>query len=160
MTRVGLGFDAHPFETGRPLVLGGLLWDADRGLSGHSDGDVILHAICDALLGAAALGSLGEHFSDQDPANRGRGSAGMLSAVVGILRDAGWSIVNVDVTLVGETPRISPRRLELQKRVGSILNLPAERVSVKGTSTNGLGFAGRGEGLAAMAVALIESRHG
>ena len=134
MNRVGLGFDAHPFEDGRPLALGGLLWDSERGLAGHSDGDVLLHAMCDALLGAAGLGSLGELFSDRDPENRGRDSAGMLAAVAGRLRDAGWSIVNVDATLVGETPRISPRRLEMQGRVGLILGLPPERVSVKGTS--------------------------
>ena len=156
MNRVGLGFDAHPFETGRPLALGGLRWDSERGLAGHSDGDVILHAICDALLGAVGLGSLGEYFSDRDPGNRGRDSAGMLSDIVARIRDAGWSIVNVDVTLIGEMPRISPRRVELQGRVGSILNLSPELVSVKGTSTNGLGFAGRGEGLAAIAVAMLE----
>ena len=156
MNRVGLGFDAHPFEGGRPLALGGIFWDSERGLAGHSDGDVLLHAICDALLGGAGLGSLGEHFSDRDPANRGRDSAAMVAGVVGMLRDAGWSIVNVDVTLIGEAPRISPRRTELRERVGAILGLPADRVSVKGTSTNGLGFAGRGEGLAAIAVVLLE----
>ena len=156
MNRVGLGFDAHPFEDGRPLKLCGLHWDSGRGLVGHSDGDVLLHAICDALLGAAGLGSLGEHFSDRETANRGRDSAEMLSVVAGRLRAAGWSIGNVDATVIGETPKIASRREETARRVAEILGAEAGRVSIRGTSTNGLGFPGRGEGLAAIAVALIE----
>ncbi len=156
MTRVGLGFDSHPFEKGRPLALGGLPWKSERGLAGHSDGDVLLHAICDALLGAAGLGSLGEHFSDRDPSNRGRDSAGMLGGVMGLVRAAGWSVGNIDATVIGEEPRIAPRRDEIVRRVAAILEIPVDRVSVRGTSTNGLGFPGRGEGLAAIAVVLLE----
>ena len=158
MNRVGLGFDAHPFEKGRRLALGGLAWEAGTGLAGHSDGDVLLHAICDALLGAAGLGSLGEHFSDRDPKGRGRESGEMLSAIAEMVRSAGWSIGNVDATVIGEEPKIAPRRVEMARRVASLLDVPPDRVSVRGTSTNGMGFPGRGEGLAAMAVVLLESR--
>ncbi|MGH9441361.1 MAG: 2-C-methyl-D-erythritol 2,4-cyclodiphosphate synthase [Thermoanaerobaculia bacterium] len=156
MSRVGLGFDAHPFEKGRTLVLGGLDWDFEAGLSGHSDGDVLLHSICDALLGAAGLGSLGEHFSDREEERRGRDSAEMLSAVAAMVRSAGWSIENLDATCLGQEPRIAPRGQEIKARISSILGISPERVSVRGTSTNGLGFPGRGEGLAAMAVVLLE----
>jgi 2-C-methyl-D-erythritol 2,4-cyclodiphosphate synthase len=155
MNRVGMGFDAHPFEEGRALALGGLLWESKRGLAGHSDGDVLLHAICDALLGAAALGSLGEYFSDQDPSGRGRESAAMLAGVMEIVRGGGWSVGNVDATLIGETPRIAPRRAEVCARVAAILAISEDRVSIRGTSTNGLGFPARGEGLAAIAVVLL-----
>ena len=157
--KVGLGFDAHPFAEGRRLKLGGLDWDSGKGLSGHSDGDALLHAVADALLGAAGLGSIGEHFSDSDPKNAGRDSAEMLSRIVKLVAERGFALVNLDATVVGEAPKISPRRIEIQARVASILGIPAERVSVRGTSTNGLGFPGRGEGLAAMAVVLIKS-HG
>jgi 2-C-methyl-D-erythritol 2,4-cyclodiphosphate synthase len=156
--KVGIGFDAHPFVQGRRLKLGGLDWEFDRGLAGHSDGDVLLHAVSDALLGAAGLGSIGEHFSDSDPSNAGRDSAEMLSRILKMTEDRGFSVVNVDSTVIGEAPKLAPRRIEVQARVASILNLPAERVSVRGTSTNGLGFPGRREGLAAMAVVLLESR--
>ena len=157
MSRVGLGFDAHPFDPARPLKLGGLLWEGERGLSGHSDGDVLLHAICDALLGAAGHGSMGEHFSDRDESRIGRDSREMLQAV--------WQMVsgthvlgNLDATVVGERPRIEPRRSELEAAVAGLLGAPPGSVSIRGTSTNGLGFPGKGEGLAAMAVVLLEER--
>ena len=156
MNRVGLGFDAHPFTEGRPLRLGGLEWPGERGLAGHSDGDVLLHAAADAILGASGNGSLGEHFSDRDPAGRGRDSAAMLVHAVGLARARGLALENLDATVVGEAPRIAPRRVELEERVAAILGVDRSRVSIRGTSTNGMGFPGRGEGLAAIVVALLE----
>jgi 2-C-methyl-D-erythritol 2,4-cyclodiphosphate synthase len=156
MSRVGLGFDAHPFAADRPLRLGGLDWPGARGLSGHSDGDVLLHAAADAILGASGSGSIGEHFSDRDPANRGRDSAEMLAGAAALARQRGLVLGNLDGTIVGEAPRIAPRRAELERRVAEILGVPREKVSVRGTSTNGMGFPGRGEGLAAIVVVLME----
>ena len=156
MSRIGLGFDAHPFAEGRPLRLGGLDWPGERGLSGHSDGDVLLHAAADAILGASGSGSLGEHFSDRDPGNRGRDSAEMLAASLALARKKGLAIGNLDATVIGESPRIAPRREQLEGRIAEILGVPRERVSVRGTSTNGMGFPGRGEGLAAIVVVLLE----
>lgn len=160
MSRTGLGFDAHPFveeDLGQatPLRLGGVDWAGERRLAGHSDGDVLLHAIADALLGAAGLGSLGEHFSDRDPANRGRDSVQMLDGVWQMVKGR-FSLSNLDATVIGESPRIATRREEIQGRIAQILCLEKDRVSVRGTSTNGLGFPGRREGLAAMAVVLLE----
>jgi len=154
--RVGLGFDAHPFAEGRSLRLGGLDWPGERGLSGHSDGDVLLHDAADAILGAAGNGSLGEHFPDRDPAHRGRDSAEMLARAAALAREKGLVLGNLDATVVGEAPRIAPRREELERHVAQILGVPREKVSVRGTSTNGMGFPGRGEGLAAMVVVLLE----
>ena len=156
MSRVGMGFDAHPFAEGRPLKLGGLDWPGERGLSGHSDGDVLLHAAADAVLGASGCGSLGEHFSDLDAAHRGRDSAGMLVRAAALAREKGLVLGNLDATVVGEAPRIAPRREELERRMAEILGVGRERISIRGTSTNGLGFPGRGEGLAAMVVVLLE----
>lgn len=156
MSRVGLGFDAHPFADGRALRLGGLDWPGERGLAGHSDGDVLLHAAADAILGASGSGSLGEHFSDRDPGNRGRDSAGMLAAAVALASGKGLAIGNLDATVIGESPRIAPRREELERRLAEILGVPREKISVRGTSTNGMGFPGRGEGLAAIVVVLLE----
>ncbi len=151
-----MGFDAHPFGEGRRLMLGGLEWPGERGLSGHSDGDVLLHAAADAILGASGSGSLGEHFSDADPARRGRDSAEMLSRAADLAREKGLAIGNLDATVVGESPRIAPRREALERRMAEILGVSAEKISIRGTSTNGLGFPGRGEGLAAMVVVLME----
>jgi 2-C-methyl-D-erythritol 2,4-cyclodiphosphate synthase len=156
MSRVGLGFDAHPFAAGRPLKLGGLDWPGERGLSGHSDGDALLHAAADAILGASGSGSLGEHFSDRDPAHRGRDSAEMLARAAALAREKGLVLGNLDATVVGESPRIAPRRDELEQRMADILGVAKDRISVRGTSSNGLGFPGRGEGLAAMVVVLLE----
>ena len=156
MSRIGLGFDAHPFAAERPLKLGGLDWPGERGLSVHSDGDVLLHAAADAILGASGSGSLGEHFSDRDPAHRGRDSAGMLARAAALAREKGLVLGNLDATVVGESPRIAPRRDELERRIAGILGVPREKISVRGTSSNGLGFPGRGEGLAAMVVVHLE----
>ena len=156
MSRIGLGFDAHPFAPERPLRLGGLAWPGERGLSGHSDGDVLLHAAADAVLGASGSGSLGEHFSDGDPENRGRDSAEMLARAAALARQRGFSVGNLDATVVGEAPKIAPRRENLERRLAEILGVSRDRISVRGTSTNGLGFPGRGEGLAAIVVVLLE----
>ena len=156
MSRVGLGFDAHPFAEGRSLHLGGLAWPGERGLAGHSDGDVLRQAAADAILGASGNGSLGEHFSDRDPGNLGRDSAGMLARAGVIARGKGFVLGNLDATVVGESPRIAPRRDELERRLAEILGVDRARISVRGTSTNGMGFPGRGEGLAAIVVVLLE----
>jgi 2-C-methyl-D-erythritol 2,4-cyclodiphosphate synthase len=155
--RVGLGFDVHPFDESRPLMLGGVEVPDSPGLAGHSDGDVLSHAVADALLGAAGLGDLGERFPAtaewQDAA-----SAGILADIARALADEGWSIADVDATVVAQGPRIAPHRDRMIEAVASALAVSPEQVSVKATTTDGLGVIGRGEGIAALAVALIE-RH-
>ncbi|MGH2748782.1 MAG: 2-C-methyl-D-erythritol 2,4-cyclodiphosphate synthase [Actinomycetota bacterium] len=155
MIRVGLGFDVHPFDETRPLMLGGIEVPGSPGLAGHSDGDVLSHAVADALLGAAGLGDLGERFPStaewQDAA-----SAGILAEVARTLLDGGWSIADVDATVVAQGPRIAPHRDRMIEAVAAALAISAERMSVKATTTDGLGVIGRGEGIAAFAVALIE----
>ncbi|MCM2249898.1 MAG: 2-C-methyl-D-erythritol 2,4-cyclodiphosphate synthase [Geothrix sp.] len=157
--RIGQGFDVHRFadpEAGRPLVLMGCDIPHDRGLVGHSDADVMLHALMDALLGAAGLGDIGLHFPDTDPAFRGADSAGLLERVMGDLAERGWRVVNADVCLIGERPKIGPHRQRMRDRIAPLLGLHAEALNVKATTTEKLGFMGRGEGLAAQAVVLIE----
>lgn len=157
MIRVGLGFDVHPFDEARPLMLGGIEVPGSPGLAGHSDGDVLSHAVADALLGAAGLGDLGERFPAtarwQDAA-----SAGILAEVARILQDGRWSIADVDATVVAQGPRIAPHRDRMIETVAAALAISPERISVKATTTDGLGVIGRGEGIAAFAVALIERR--
>lgn len=157
--RTGLGFDVHRFagpEEGRRLVLMGCEVPHDRGLAGHSDADVMLHALMDALLGAAGLGDIGQHFPDTDPAFRGADSAGLLERVMGDLAERGWRVVNADVCLIGERPKVGPHRQRMRERVAPLLGIPVEALNVKATTTEKLGFTGRGEGLAAQAVVLIE----
>lgn len=154
--RVGIGFDAHPFAAGRPLRVGGVEIPHPAGLAGHSDGDALLHAIADALLGAAGLGSLGEHFPDDDDVWRGADSSVLLGRAAAGARGEGFRIGNVDAVVVAESPRIAPHADRIRRRIAEILEVAPERVSVRGTSTNGLGFAGRGEGIAAIAVVLLE----
>ncbi len=154
-SRVGIGFDAHPFVAGRPLRLGGIVIPHPFGLKGHSDGDALLHAIADAILGAAGLASLGEHFPDDDAATEGAESGPLLARVSDVARRNGFSIENVDAVVVGEAPRISPHRESMRARVAAILDLGVESVNIRGTSSNGLGFPGRGEGIAVMAVVLL-----
>ena len=157
--RVGQGFAVHRFaapEEGRPLVLMGCEIPFDRGLAGHSDADVMLHALMDALLGAAGLGDIGMHFPDTDPAFRGADSAALLGRVMGDLLERGWRVVNADVCLIGERPRIGPHRARMRERVAPLLGIPPEALNVKATTTEQLGFTGRGEGLAAQAVVLIQ----
>ena len=156
--RIGHGYDVHPFEAGRPLVLGGVRFDAERGLAGHSDGDAAVHALIDALLGAAALGDIGQHFPSSDERWRDADSLDMLKRTVILVASAGYAIINVDVTIVAQTPRVSPRAAEMRAALAASLGAEASHVSVKATTTDGLGAIGREEGIAAYAVALIEER--
>ncbi len=157
--RIGQGFDVHRFATpeeGRPLVLMGCVIPHDRGLAGHSDADVMLHALMDALLGAAGLGDIGQHFPDTEPAYKGADSAHLLEQVMGDLAERGWRVVNADVCLVGERPKISSHRQQMRDRVAPLLGISADLLNVKATTTERLGFTGRGEGLAAQAVVLLQ----
>ncbi|MBA3381654.1 MAG: 2-C-methyl-D-erythritol 2,4-cyclodiphosphate synthase [Actinobacteria bacterium] len=154
--RVGIGVDAHAFADGVPLVLGGVAIEHPRGLVGHSDGDVVSHALIDALLGAADLGDIGAFFPSDDETYRGASSLDLLRKSYREVCDAGWRIVNADCVLVGEKPRISPFREEMGEKLAAALGVETGRVSVRATTTDGLGYTGRGEGLAAHAVALIE----
>jgi 2-C-methyl-D-erythritol 2,4-cyclodiphosphate synthase len=154
--RVGLGFDVHRFAAGRPLVLMGLTIPHDQGLAGHSDADVMVHALMDALLGAAGLGDIGQHFPDTDPAFKGADSTVLLERVVASLCGRGWRVVNADVCLIGERPKIGPHRERMRQRIAPLLGIGIEDLNVKATTTEKLGFTGRGEGLAAQAVVLID----
>ena len=157
--RVGQGFDVHRFagpSSGRPLMLMGLQVPHNQGLEGHSDADVMLHALMDALLGAAGLDDIGAHFPDNDAAYKGADSVELLRRVVDELDGRGWKVVNADVTLIGEQPRIGPHRQAMRERIAPVLGLPAEALNVKATTTEGLGFTGRSDGLAAQAVVLID----
>ena len=154
--RIGQGFDVHPFETGRPLILGGVTIDHTAGLAGHSDGDALAHAIIDALLGAAGLGDIGAHFPSSDPTLKGADSLDLLRQVSQKLQAAGFAIVNLDATIVAQGPRMAPHVPEMRARLARALGLEPGQVSVKATTTDGLGAIGRAEGIAAMAVALIE----
>lgn len=154
--RVGIGFDAHPFVDGRPLRLGGIAIAHPRGLAGHSDGDALLHAVADALLGAAGRGTLGEHFPDGSDAWRGADSAVLLARAADLVGDAGLRLGNLDAVVIGEAPKIAPHAAAIRARLAEILGVAAGRISVRGTSSNGLGFTGRGEGIAAVAVALLD----
>ena len=156
MTRVGFGFDLHPLEAGRPLVLGGVTVDFDRGLAGHSDADVLSHAVAEALLGALALGDLGRHFPDTDPRYRGISSLRLLRSVVDLVTARGGRLVNVDATVLAQAPRLAPLLPEMAKRLADALGLETDRVSVKAKSPEGLGLVGRREGMAAMAVVSVE----
>jgi 2-C-methyl-D-erythritol 2,4-cyclodiphosphate synthase len=153
--RVGTGFDAHAFEDGVPLVLGGVPIEHPRGLAGHSDGDVLAHALTDALLGAAGLEDIGALFPSGDPGFAGAHSVELLAQAWERVRATGWQLANADVVLIGEEPRLAPHRQEMRQRLASALGVDAELVAVRATTTDGLGFAGRGEGLAAQAVALL-----
>jgi 2-C-methyl-D-erythritol 2,4-cyclodiphosphate synthase len=153
--RVGAGFDAHAFADGVPLVLGGVHIEHPRGLAGHSDGDVLAHALTDAVLGAAGMEDIGAHFSSDDPALVGVDSLKLLRQAWAMVRDDGWELVNADVVLVGEQPRLAPHRDAMRARLAGALCVEPERVAVRATTTDGLGFTGRGEGLAAQAVALL-----
>jgi 2-C-methyl-D-erythritol 2,4-cyclodiphosphate synthase len=154
--RVGIGVDAHALADGVPLVLGGVVIDYPRGLAGHSDGDVLAHALTDAVLGAAGLEDLGALFSSGDPALEGADSVELLRQAWERVRAAGWRLANADVVLVGEEPRLAPHRDAMRARLADALGVEPERVAVRATTTDRLGFTGRGEGLAAHAVALLE----
>lgn len=153
--RVGQGYDAHRLVPGRKLVLGGEEIPFERGLDGHSDADVLLHALCDALLGAASLGDLGVHFPPSDPRWRSVASSKLLEIVVEMVRSKGFQIVNCDLTLLAEAPRLAPFRDRIRGRVARLLHVEPDAVGVKATTNEGLGAVGRGEGMAAFAVVLI-----
>ena len=155
MTRTGLGYDCHRFAEGRRLILGGVEIPHDRGLSGHSDADALTHAIIDALLGAATLGDIGQHFPDTDERYRGASSIELLRATVAMLAEGGFTIQHVDATVVMERPQLAPAREQIRTTLAAALGLPAEHVSVKATRGEGMGFVGREEGIAALAVATI-----
>ena len=154
--RTGLGYDCHRFAEDRRLVLGGVVVPHERGLLGHSDADVLTHAIIDALLGAAALGDIGQHFPDTDERFRDADSLGLLRAAVSLLTERGFTIVNVDATVVIERPKLAPLREEIRARLAEALGVGVDGVSVKATRGEGMGFVGREEGAAALAVATIE----
>lgn len=158
MNRVGFGFDLHPLVAGRPLVLGGVTVPSEVGLDGHSDADVLSHAVAEALLGALALGDLGRHFPDTDPRWRGISSLLLLGQVVELVRSRGARLVNVDATVLAQAPKLAPHLPEMAKRLADVLALPMESVSVKAKSPEGLGLVGRREGVAAMAVVSLEVR--
>jgi len=153
-TRVGLGFDVHPFveDVTRPLVLGGVAFEGERGLAGHSDADVVAHAVADALLGAAGLGDIGTHFPDTDSRWRGADSLTLLGHVVGLVVAEGWSVGNVDTTVVLEAPKLAPHKAAMEERLAAVVGAA---VSVKAKRAEGLGALGRGEGVACFAVVLL-----
>ncbi len=158
-TRVGIGYDVHAFadlEAQRPLVIGGMEVAHERGLAGHSDADVLLHALVDALLGAAALGDIGTHFPSSDPRWRDAASTAFLTYTLELLREQDWQVGNVDATIVAERPRMTPHIPAIRARLAEAMELPLDAVSVKAKTTDGLGFTGRSEGIACYAVALIE----
>ena len=153
--RIGQGFDVHALVTGRKLIVGGVEIPYERGLEGHSDADVLLHAITDALLGAASLGDIGRHFPDSDPAFKGADSRTLLRAAVARVRSAGFAVMNVDATVIAQAPRMAPHIPAMVANIAADLGLPGSQVNVKAKTTERLGFAGRGEGIAAEAVALL-----
>ena len=155
VSRTGLGFDVHAFAGDGPIVMGGIAIPHDRGLAGHSDADVVLHAITDALLGAAGLGDIGQHFPPSDARWKGADSSIFLAHAAGLIRQAGGTIDHVDCTIICEAPRVGPHRDAMRSRVAEILDLPVSSVSIKATTTERLGFAGRGEGIAAQAIASV-----
>jgi 2-C-methyl-D-erythritol 2,4-cyclodiphosphate synthase len=154
--RIGLGVDAHAFSDGVPLVLGGVAIESPRGLAGHSDGDVIAHALIDALLGGAGLGDIGSLFPPGEPEWEGASSLDLLRRAATQVRGAGWELVNADCVLIGEEPRIAPFREQMRERLAEAVGADAERINVRATTTDKLGFTGRGQGLAAQAVALVK----
>jgi 2-C-methyl-D-erythritol 2,4-cyclodiphosphate synthase len=156
--RIGNGFDVHALVAGRPLILGGVAIPHDRGLAGHSDADVLLHAIADAILGALALGDIGKHFPDTDPRWSGADSRALLRHVFALAFDAGWEIGNVDATVIAQAPKIAPHVAAMSANLAFDLSCDEARISVKATTTERLGFAGREEGIAALATVLLQMR--
>ena len=156
--RIGSGYDVHRLTEGRKLILGGVEIPFEKGLMGHSDADVLIHAVMDALLGALSLGDIGMHFPVNDPAYEGISSMELLRRVAGIIRTAGYSVVNVDSTIVSERPKLAPYRDEMRRNIASALDIPESDVSVKFTTEEGLGFTGRGEGFAAFSTCLLSGR--
>jgi 2-C-methyl-D-erythritol 2,4-cyclodiphosphate synthase len=158
MSLGGIGYDCHRLVAGRRLVLGGVEIPNDRGLEGHSDADVLTHAVIDALLGAAGLGDIGEHFPDSEERYRDADSLALLETVLTTVIATGLEVVNVDCTVVMESPKLGPHRQAIRERLARALDLPATRVNIKATTGEGIGFVGRGEGVAALAIASLRSR--
>ena len=156
--RIGFGYDSHRFAGGRPLVLGGVTIPFDKGLAAHSDGDVLIHAIIDALLGAAALGDIGSHFPDTDPKWKGADSAALLAAVAGELADAGFAVGNLDATVICEQPKLRPHIDAIRNRLAGILALPVSRISVKGKTNEKMDDTGAGLGIEVHAVCLLREK--
>ena len=156
--RIGQGYDVHKLTAGRKLVLGGVEVPYEKGLLGHSDADVLTHAVMDALLGAAGLGDIGRHFPDSDPAYAGADSLGLLAAVTEKLAAAGWQVGNVDATVIAQRPKLAGHLPQMAQNLARVMGVPVERVNVKATTEEGLGFTGAGEGIAAQAIALLTPR--
>lgn len=153
--RIGQGFDVHAFGPGEFVMLGGVRVPHTSGVLAHSDGDVVLHALCDALLGAAGLGDIGQHFSDRDPKWKGADSAQFVTAVLGMLKDRRLRVGNADITVIAEAPKVGPVRDAIRERVAALLGVPTADVNIKATTTERLGFLGRAEGIAAQAIVLL-----
>jgi 2-C-methyl-D-erythritol 2,4-cyclodiphosphate synthase len=156
MIRIGHGFDVHQLVAGRKCIIGGVEIAHDKGLLGHSDADVLLHAICDALLGAAGLGDIGRHFPDTDAQYQGADSRALLRKVIALLKDAGFSVGNIDATIIAQAPKMAPHIPEMVAHIAADCQVELNRINVKATTTEKLGFTGRGEGIAAEAVCLIQ----
>ena len=156
MIRVGQGYDVHRFSEGDHIILGGVKIDYEQGLEAHSDGDVVLHALCDALLGAAALGDIGKHFPDTDPEFKGADSRVLLRHVYGILKVKGYQLVNADMTIIAQAPKMAPHIAAMCSNIADDLNVEIDCINVKATTTEKLGFEGRKEGIAVQAIVLIE----
>jgi 2-C-methyl-D-erythritol 2,4-cyclodiphosphate synthase len=156
MIRVGMGYDVHRFKDGGDVILGGVKIDYEQGLEAHSDGDVVLHALCDALLGAAALGDIGKHFPDTDPEFKGADSRILLRHVYHIVKDKGYVLVNADITIIAQAPKMAPYIVAMCVNIAADLNIDVDFINVKATTTEKLGFEGRKEGIAVQAVVLIE----
>ncbi len=154
--RIGIGYDVHRLVTGRKLVLGGEIIPFDKGLLGHSDADVLVHAVCDAILGAAGLGDIGLHFPDTDNRYKDISSMVLLEKTCALVSDKGFSIVNIDITVFAEAPKLLPHRQTMQNNLAACMNIAVSRVNVKATTTEGLGYIGRGEGIGAMCAALLQ----
>ncbi len=156
MIRVGMGYDVHRFKDGGDVILGGVKIDYEQGLEAHSDGDVVLHALCDALLGAAALGDIGKHFPDTDPEFKGADSRVLLRHVYRIVQDKGYVLVNADITIIAQAPKMAPYIVTMCGNIAADLNIDVDFINVKATTTEKLGFEGRKEGIAVQAIVLIE----
>ncbi|MDE6006976.1 MAG: 2-C-methyl-D-erythritol 2,4-cyclodiphosphate synthase [Muribaculaceae bacterium] len=159
MMRIGQGYDVHRLAEGRELWLGGIKIEHSKGLDGHSDADVAIHALCDALLGALALGDIGKHFPDTDERFKGIDSKKLLAATIGLITDKGYHVVNADLTIMAQKPKLAPHIDDMRQTLATIMNVDSDAVSVKATTTERLGFEGREEGISALAIVLVDNRH-
>ncbi|MDO4339657.1 MAG: 2-C-methyl-D-erythritol 2,4-cyclodiphosphate synthase [Eubacteriales bacterium] len=155
--RVGMGYDVHKLAEGRDLILGGVKIPWEKGLLGHSDADVLIHAVMDALLGAAALGDIGKHFPDTDPAYKGISSIKLLQHVAGLLRENGYTVGNIDATIIAQKPKMAPHIPQMRKNMAEALGIMESQLNIKATTEEGLGFTGKGEGIASQAICLLEN---